>query len=124
MHRSDNRTLFTHGIEHTRVHRAAGVQHNSPAELFFADTRQLLRNNGDFVIGCGDQDHPRSQNLPGHSRTSFPCSNEAHGPPRARFAAGNDRANLPSQFAQPASQRSSYASRPDDGQAIRHPVLG
>src|SRR5882672_559835 len=94
------------------------------AQLFFADPRQFLPNNRDFVIGCCDQDHPRCQDLPRHSGASFPCSNEPNGPPRARVAAGNDCSNLPPQLAEPASQRSSDASRPDDRQAIWHPVLG
>jgi hypothetical protein len=112
------------GVEHSRVPCATGVQDNFPAKLFFADPRQLLRNNCDFVIWCCDQDYGRDQDLPRHSGARFACSNEANGASRAGFAAGNDHANLPSQLAQPASQRSSYATRPDDSQAIRHPVLG
>ena len=81
-------------------------------------------NNRDFVIGCYYQDHSRRQDPPRHSVASLPISNEPNSPLRAWLAAGNDRANLPAQFAQPASQRSSHAPCPDDGQAIRHPVLG
>jgi len=112
------------GVKHGRVHRSAAVQYNSPAQLFFANPRRFPRNNRDFVVGRGDQDHSRRQDLPRHSGASLPSSNEPNSPPRAWLAAGNDRANLPTQFAQAASQRPSHASRPDDGQAIRHPVLG
>jgi len=124
MHRSDHRAPLVHGIEHSGVHSSAGVQYNSPAQLFFANPRQLLRNNCDFVIGCRDQDHSRRQDPPRHSGASFPISNEPNSPPRAWLATGNDHANPPARFSQPASQRSSQASCPDDGQAIRHPVLG
>jgi len=82
-----------------RMHRSAGVQYNSPAQLFFANPRQFLRNNCDFVIRCCDQDHPRRQDPSRHSGASFPISNELNSPPRAWLAAGNDRANPPAQFA-------------------------
>jgi hypothetical protein len=124
MHRSDHRAPLVDGIEYSRVHRSAGVQYDSPVQLFFANPCQFPRNNRDFVIGCGNQDHPRRQDQPRHSGASSPSSDEPNGPPRAWLAAGNDRANLPAQLAQAASQRPSHASRPDDGKAIRHPVLG
>jgi len=99
MHRSAHRAALVDGIEHSRVRRSAGVQYNSPAQLFFANPRQFLRNNCDFVIRCCDQDHPRRQDPSRHSGASFPISNELNSPPRAWLAAGNDRANPPAQFA-------------------------
>ncbi len=123
MDRSDRRAALLHGFQDSRVHRTAGVQDNSAAQLFFANPRQLLRNHCDFVIGCGDQDQPRRQDLPCHARAGLPCPNKPDGPPRACLIAGNNRTNLPSKFTQPASQRAAHASRTDDRQAIWHPVL-
>ena len=93
-------------------------------EFFAANPRQFLRDIRDLVIGSGDQDHTRREDLPSQSRRGLPCSNEPNGAARTRIAAGNDGANLPPQFGQAASQRTSYASRPDDGKAILHHVLG
>jgi hypothetical protein len=100
------------------------VQHNFPAQLFLTNPRQLLRNKRDFVIGCCDQDHTRREDLPRHSRAGLPCPNKPDGPARAGLAARNYRANLPSQFAQAATQRSSDAPSPDNGQTIWHLLLG
>jgi hypothetical protein len=100
------------------------VQDNFPAQLFLADARQLLRHNRDFIIRRGNQDYLRCNDLPRHSRAGAPRSNESNGSPRAGFAAGNNRANLPSLFAQAASERASDASRSDDGQGIWHLLLG
>ena len=119
----DRPAPLLHGIKHARIHRPAGVQDNSPAQFFFANPSQFLRNNCDFLIGCGDQDHSRCQDLPRHSGTSLACPHESNGSTRARFATGNDRANLPPQFTQPAAQRAPHASRPDDGEGLFHLVL-
>jgi len=123
MHRPNRRTLDSQGFERTRVHCAASMQDNPSAQFFFANPGELSRRKGDFIIRRGNQDDPRQQDLPRHSRESLPCPNESNGAPRAGFAAGQNRANPPPRFTQLASQRTSHSSRTDDGQATWHAMF-
>ncbi len=123
MHGPDRRAMFPRRVEHPRVQRAAGVQHHFPAQFFGTNARKLLSNSRDFVIRRGNQNDRRRQDLPLHSSARLPSSDESNGTARTRLAARNDGADLPSQFAQTASQRSPHAAGADDRKATFHRVI-
>jgi hypothetical protein len=54
-------------------------------------------------------------------RVRLSRSDKADRMARARFVAGDDRADLPTQIAKPASERATHTARSDDSEAIFHP---
>jgi len=112
------------GIEHTRVHRPAGVPYNSPAQLFFAirsSSAQQPRSSSSGLLRSGS---PAIQNLPRIPPQAFPA-HKPNGPRTRSRRCGNDLPQSSTRVrAAGVPALVPHASRPDDGQAMWHPGLG
>jgi len=100
------------------------VQNDFTAQLFGANTRQLVGYLGYTAIRCSYQNNLCSDYLTRQESVCVPGSDGSYDFTRSRLAARHHRPDLPSQLAQTTPQRAAHPACTDDRKASWHYMLG
>ena len=79
MHRADGGAILAQRLKKAGIERAAGVQHDVPAQFLGADASEFGGDARDLRIRNGDENHRREENAAGQSGFGLARTDEAHG---------------------------------------------